>query len=1216
MPSQVRGLRAAAMRGGVALLLVTPLPSGQAVPIADTPLLVQKLAKPNIIYVLDDSGSMNYEFLPRQAPTSDGALWWHTGAKSFIGRNGNDQVEANVLNFNKNGDASATWKKYVYLFPFGTGVSDGLRTFGDGAHDHFAIPPTPDYAWTRSSAYNALYYNPAVTYGPWEPYYDGTQTVAFAQADPARAKTHPLYGSTTVDLTAVADRGCVNCTFRMWPGMAAPAAARYREDGGAQWQQLGAGQTVPDGHYWDVRIPYYPATYYVEDAAGAVVGPGGTKLKKYEIRPNQTFPSGRSYADEMQNFANWFVYHRGRQLMVNAAVGASMSGVTGIRGGMFTLNHRSDVTMYDFSNGSNALNGKRLLKQFYDTLSGGGTPTRDALDFAGKQFMRRDAGAPVNDACQFNAAFVITDGFANNTSDVVLDVANYDGQTDDARYRYNRQYGTNLTYPYRDGFDTTLADIAMQYYTVNLRPDLRAGQVAVQETDTGPDADRNGNLHMNTYALGLGVKGTIFGTGSPAAQTPYSNPPVWPNPNAATRSPASVDDLWHATLNGRGKMLSAADATATRHAMSAILRGVLARDQAAAAVGVATTHMLSGDNTMYVTSYHPGDWSGELRAVTLNPGDARSAPNVGNPLWNARGLLDAKPAGERYIVTASGAAAAPGIQFQPATAGTPTKLSQAQQAALGGASVLAYVRGERSGEGTSFRTRSSVLGDLVNAEPVVVTAPAANYADAGYAAFKTARANRTKTVFQGANDGMLHAFNAQTGVEAWAYIPSFVRANLNNLTRKDGFTHQYFVDGKPAVADADVAHTGGANGSGDWRTLLVGGLGKGGNGYYALDVTEPIASSEANAAAKVLWEFPNAALRDTRVVPGSDTAPTYGQALGYSFGKPIIVKTAKQGWVVLVTSGYNNGADTGGDGSGYLFVLNAKSGAVIKAIRTGAGSSATPSGLAQISAYVENGYIDNTTDFVYGADLLGNLWRFDLSGPLASWTVARVATLVDRDGRAQPVTSAPELGKISVNGSLKRMVYVGTGQYLSDQDIPGSGSATAGATQPQTMYGLVDNLGRAPLIEPLRSALQMQELRRDGDAAVRTLTSNAVDFSAKQGWYLDLPIAGERISTAPVLAKGMLLFTSNIPNMNACKPIGQSWINAVDYKTGGAVADLAGAPSQFLGDVLASRPVMYRGNRLSSIVGKSDTGQDIKDWTRPPPPKLVRRMSWRELLDH
>ena len=112
-------------------------------------------------------------------------------------------------------------------------------------------------------------------------------------------------------------------------------------------------------------------------------------------------------------------------------------------------------------------------------------------------------------------------------------------------------------------------------------------------------------------------------------------------------------------------------------------------------------------------------------------------------------------------------------------------------------------------------------------------------------------------VYQAANDGMLHAFDAATGAESWAYVPGLVFPGLSELASPN-YQHRFYVDGTPTVGDVDFNNAGGSTGTPDWHTILVGGLRQGGKGYYALDVTSPDAADETTAAGKVLWEFPNA----------------------------------------------------------------------------------------------------------------------------------------------------------------------------------------------------------------------------------------------------------------------------------------------------------------------------------------------------------------------
>lgn len=673
---------------------------------------------------------------------------------------------------------------------------------------------------------------------------------------------------------------------------------------------------------------------------------------------------------------------------------------------------------------------------------------------------------------------------------------------------------------------------------------------------------------------------------------------------------------------GTDGALQASDSAAFQNAITRISDDITAKVGAAAAVAVANAHVTSTDNASYASSYNSGTWSGDVNAAAI---DVTTGIPSTTSLWtagSAAAQLDARTSANRFIVTSTDSVGACGtacgLQFQPTSATTATKVSSAQQALLNspsatdGAAVLAYLRGDRSGETAgTYRARAHLLGDVINSEPVLVKAPGASYADAGYSTFKSGNASRARMLFQGANDGMLHAFVAATGAESWAYVPNLVMGNLNNLSRKPGFTHIYYVDGTPVTGDVDFKNVLGATGSGtDWRTILVGGLAKGGRGYYALDVTTPNAVSEADARAKVLWEFPNS-------IGNSSARASAKLNMGYSYGKPIIVKTAADGWVVLVTSGYNNGTnagDSGGDGLGHLFVINPKTGDLIKDIPT-TGCAATPvsspCGLSQISAFVSNGDIDNTTDYVYGGDLNGNVWRFDLTGNSDNgWSVAKFATLKDASGSPQPVTTAPELAMVSA----ARMVFIGTGQYLGATDIPGATGANSSSSQTQTVYGLRDSLQALP--DPLRAALQQQTLTTTGNT--RTISNNAVDYALKKGWYIDLPSTGERLTTDPAVALSGLIFTTNIPSTTVCQPGGSSWEYFINVKTGGLMDNSNVTWSgEYVASALSSRPVLIQlpSGKVVSLVRTSDAQTAKEDVPVSVPGSAPKRISWRELIN-
>jgi type IV pilus assembly protein PilY1 len=1165
--------------------------------ISDVPMAVKNAAGANIMFTQDDSGSMQFEVVPENT-------------------------------------------KVYFVFPrphhlYGIDWQYGLLTYSQVAGFETALwYPSNRYArYYRTAQYNRLYYDPAKRYVPWTK----ADKTLMSNSPPAAAWNNPYdTGEGTRNLTADSF-----LEFGNWV------------------DTLGLPAYIP--------ITYYPATYYRwNPTTYTLTGPEdannvASNFTKVEIKSaNAPFSKGAdrtdcagtscTYTEEIQNFANWYSYYRSRILLSRAGVGQAFAEVgSDPRIGYAAINHGS-ATIDNVSSPGTIVSGVRKFdaagrSSFYAALYGQpmtctGTPLRQAVDDVGVYFSRTDdrgpwgtypgTGGGTQAYCRQNYNILMTDGYWTEGSD-------YDARTSAARANVDGNNGPGITNdntnpspatyqytpanPYSDSSSNTLADVAMYYWYRDLRTNL----VNKVPTDSVDPAFWQ---HLVNLTVGLGVSGTISNAAIQSAFTSTPQTITWPSPIGS--NPAKVDDLAHAAINSHGDYLNAADPADFAGSLSSTINNIIGRNAGAAAVAVANANVTGGDNQSYASKYNSGSWTGDLFAYPINL--TTGVPDEANPTWStsAQTQLDLRTAANRKIVTYSGATGTgQGRQFQPATASTATKLSTAQQTLLNstttppgttdGANVVAFLRGDRSLEGTSYRTRSHLLGDIINAEPLLVREPSAHYGDTCYttavtgtctASFKSAQASRTRIVYQGANDGMLHAFNAASGAEEWAYIPNLLISSLNNLSRKAGFTHKYYVDGTPASGDVDFSNTDGVTGNPDpsWKTILVGGLNKGGRGYYAIDVTCPAtqsdcssAATEADIAGKVLWEFPN-------------SVTTVTNNIGYSFGKPVIVKTASKGWVVLVTSGYNNGADTTGTGQGYLFVLNARTGDLIQAIATGVGSSTDPSGLAQIAAYVENSDGDNTTGYVYGGDLKGNVWRFDLtaSNP-GNWTVKRLAILKDAGGTLQPVTTVPELAKITILGADRRFVYVGTGQYLGDTDVASTGT--------QTMYALVDNLsnpsGITPVIsEPTRSNLQQQTLTASG--TTRTASVNTVDFVTKKGWYVDMPASGERINTDPAIALGALVFTSNIPSSDVCIPGGSSWLNILDYKTGGTLPGSTVAwSSTYLGEVLASRVVLIKlpSGEVKGLVRKSDATTTTVGLPLPSSSTTGRRVSWKELLN-
>jgi type IV pilus assembly protein PilY1 len=432
-------------------------------------------------------------------------------------------------------------------------------------------------------------------------------------------------------------------------------------------------------------------------------------------------------------------------------------------------------------------------------------------------------------------------------------------------------------------------------------------------------------------------------------------------------------------------------------------------------------------------------------------------------------------------------------------------------------------------------------------------------------------------VYVGANDGMLHAFNAATGAEAWAYIPTMVIPYLYKLADTAYATnHRFYVDGQVTVGDAQDGGT--------WKTVLIGGLGGGGKGFYALDVTDP-------ASPRALWEFSSADDGD----------------MGFSYGNPILTKrNSDDRWVVIFTSGYNN---TGGDSKGRLYVLDAFTGTRLAEIITdNAVTDPNVSGISRINNFVLSTLVDNNTQYVYGGDLGGALWRFDIDTN-SSQRLGRTSATTGN----QPITVRPELARIrDTTGTYYRVVYFGTGRYLGFGDISSTAPSTAIA---QAVYAIKDTGSDLGVLTASGANLVRQTMNTA--VTPRTVpTPVAVDWQLRNGWYVTLPV-GERVNVDLRLQLGTLVALSNEPNDNYCSVGGRSWLYSFDYLSGASVsAANDGTVGQLAGNSIASGVTMIRlpNQKLIALVTLADTTvRPMNPGTKVGTGVGTRRVSWREI---
>ncbi len=661
---------------------------------------------------------------------------------------------------------------------------------------------------------------------------------------------------------------------------------------------------------------------------------------------------------------------------------------------------------------------------------------------------------------------------------------------------------------------------------------------------------------------------------------------------------------------------------------------IVAENSAATSTAFSTTtaNTTRSGTGSYATTYNPRGWTGDVIGSELSF-DANGDP-VLTGRWNGASILDARTSTSRTIVTCCTSGGV-GVPFRytdmTATALAPRTNLTSFGAVPGVTSqsatnYLSYLRGDRTQElsnGGPYRTRSSVLGDIVGSRANPVGKPQFPYADqfnAGYGTFRSTYTNRKTVVYVGANDGMLHAFDgAMTGTtagsELFAFIPSFAYGDTTTAPTQGlaslgnpNFAHHYLVDATAQNFDVDFNRTSGATTTApDWRTILVGGLGKGGRGYYALDVTDPTSwISETAVAGKVLWEF---------------TDPD----MGYSFGEPRVVKTAKYGWTVLLSSGYSNA-----DGKAYLFLVNPRTGALLEKIATSEGSTTTPLDMAHMALFIPSTR-DYTVESVYAGDLQGNVWRFDLRGTAAYAAPTKIARLTDGSGNAQPVTTVP---RVAVDAaSSKRYVAIATGRLLADSDISDG--------QRQTVYAIADGTAveggfftSATLPGSASFPITRSQLNNNSNVLVGIGSAPA----SAMGWYYDLEIASngvaERVTVDMDTYQGSVAAAINLPNGDACSPSGsgravslrladgRTTLVTTDTATGVttliATINLSGAVTNLQYFTVGGRTDLLIGAGTSSGsgstgVGSGTAGQQIIRGQNEATGSTLRRLNWREV---
>ena len=1190
-----------AVRAGVALLLMlfSLLPPVQA-EISQRSLISKDVAvvEPNLMFTLDDSGSMAFNYLP------------------------DTDLEYHLFAFHPAEPQDYAPYKYEGLL-----ATDDTNVLA---------------ARRRSPKVNTLYYDPDTRYEPWV----DKNGVRMANADPRAViyhVNHPneKYQKLKLDITGEKSTGdrpvCVK-----------PQPETFIRD--SRMQEPCEGDRVtrmvaPATYYLPKDPAFKPPQDWTKDSASNYQRVSIKDHKSFD-RPftrtdcliSTTNPNVRSCTQEQeyQNFANWFQYHRTRMHVAIAAVGNAFATALGpdIRVGYGRINQGEKRPVDGVGtivvergvrrfvnkdpNATELHRGKTDRSDFFDWLNtrtaDGGTPLMRAMHTVNNYFRRADAmgpwaaepgqrGGKLNQprnhlACRRSYHILMTDGqytFAKPDSgqeglrqmDYTLESDNANGQPiqDDrpaekggparGSYQYRPQA------PYKGEARGSLADYAMDGWKNDLRLDLN-NQV--------PSYEGNPSFWQNvtTYTLGFGVEGTLPYPDS--LQKIINGELSWParrEPGEAFAKvepgkPTAIDDLWHAAVNGHGKYVNVRNSAGFMSEMAGILAEIASRTGTSAGVAVASRALQANDQK-FVPSYKTKDWTGDLKAYAVDVHGRQGALQ-----WSVLDRLPKPIDRTMYVGTGntSGPAASPfywdSAEDKPAQRMT----DRARRALIQGAGkkdedgspLVLYLRGDRTESGKKFRTQlqNAVIGHIVNSQPAYIgTAidrgyrylPAAfgsaksgadSYRD--YVAQKAARSCSTTIqsgaakvcgpamVFVGSNEGFLHGFNANPdpvksgGREIFAFAPFASLSELGRSSRPE-FQARFMMDGPLIERDAFWGNR--------WHNVVVASTGAGPKAVFALDVTQTDFHGLDQA---VMWELSDA----------NQSVKANADAIGHVLQEPEVGVLADGRWVVVIGNGYESRSKRA-----QLLVVELQTGQVIARLDTSVGSDSQPNGLGGV-ALVRDG--NQVITGAFAGDLRGNVWKFDLASTRPSdWKVSygKKPMFTTQDGRA--ITAAPVLVTHPLGGV---MVLVGTGKLfeVGDNEVPANYDRNNGPFD--VLYGLWDtarlsvdrNGNRTWAADDRKNPDGTTSKGNDGipikpgTVVTRKLqvtpgmtlvkipledqANRNLDWTRDRGWRVTLKdmiaVGGQRNIVTPQLMSGLVLFETMSPWVDevsaACRP--------------------------------------------------------------------------------
>lgn len=1068
----------------------------------------------------------------------------------------------------------------------------------------------------RSSDFNAMYFNPKLFYSHWVgTTFPKTGAKALSDANFTAVRSNPVEFSP--GYTAVRSledmytniSGNQSFVYEVWVD-----SSGYKD--AAPEANKSSKTDTPNEmvDFWDDHVRYtatstglnwvhFSYTFdsndkltMVKKASGSI---GLTDKDNVEVTVGGkkiSVGSGKTGAALIQNIANWYEYARRRTFVSRAAIGLAVNDSKDIRFGLgyikkipnktFTtgskkFDSRVDLpaaNVTDFSSHNDAL----IENLYFSNMKNVGrssTPLRLGLKDVGDYYSSQgvDAGntSPIIQSCQHNFAVIFSDGHYNQTESTGIGDIDGDGQS-------NR-----------------LADVARKYYVNDLNTNLDNNVINPNHPDSNSTTQKT-IQHMVTFPVSFGLDGLLSDTTGDDLPdkkldlvtkkqedfTPAVDADWGKVSSSIQEDPRKIDDMWHAAYNSNGLFVSADTPKQLVDGLKEIISEVDRATSSSAALAASSGEVRNG-SLVFQVFFNSRDWSGNVKAIES---DAKG--KFSSDYWTnngASGELNDKPHSSRLVITRkplfdndNNITGSQGVSFRW------DNLSDIQKTSLNNdANLLSYLRGDKTREGEypgQYRKRDFILSDIISSAPFFVGAPFETYPSSlngstatPYQTFRSQYADavsktgtvtrkRKRMVYTAANDGMLHGFSVdQNGRELLAYIPSMAFPKLRELSYRS-YKHRYIADGAPIVADAYSTQFGSDSTKGDWKSVLVAGLGAGGAGIYALDVTDPSKFSEAAANDISMWEF-------DRFNTAPNTQKANGDSdLGYTIGVPSVAMMNDGSWVAVFGNGYHN-KELGGDGSAAIYIVDIATGGLIKKFDTPNTYLSGDNGMSSPALIDTNG--DYKIDYIYAGDLAGNMWKLDVTSTSRSqWKFAYGTSAspspLFKTVAGQPITTRPEV--MGHPTGLGFMVLFGTGKFYDKNDNNAVGQST------QAFYGIWDkNDGASTSYNLDSSSLLKQEVLYEGihnfavpdsktgeknTVAIRITsdeTDNAkykINWATHKGWKLDLNYSGnsgnlgEKQVTNAVLRDGSIMFTTVLPTPEACTPGGSSWLMELDAADG------------------------------------------------------------------